>query len=132
MLAPLIGPLELRLELPPNISPNISPNICREKEQYVIGIDRGERNLLYVSVVNSKGEIVEQYSLNSIINEHQGKTFENDYHELLAKREEERDKARKSWKTIANIKELKEGYMSQVVNKLVKLMLKYNAVRFIS
>lgn len=106
----------------------VNEAVCREKEQYVIGIDRGERNLLYVSVVNSKGEIVEQYSLNGIINEHQGKTFENDYHELLAKREEERDKARKSWKTIANIKELKEGYMSQVVNKLVKLMLKYNAV----
>lgn len=30
-------------------------------DNYVIGIDRGERNLLYVSVINSKGKIMEQY-----------------------------------------------------------------------
>lgn len=32
----------------------------------MIGIDRGERNLLYVSVINKKGKIVEQKSFNMI------------------------------------------------------------------
>ena len=43
-------------------------------DSYVIGIDRGERHLLYISVIDSSGKIVEQYSLNSIINEYNGKT----------------------------------------------------------
>ena len=95
---------------------------------HIIGIDRGERNLLYISVIDMKGNIKEQYSLNEIVNEYNGQTFKTDYHALLQKREDERDKQRKSWGTIENIKELKEGYMSQVVHKLVQLMLKYNAV----
>lgn len=35
---------------------------------------------------------------------------------------------RQSWKEIETIKELKEGYISQVINKIKKLILKYNAV----
>ena len=95
---------------------------------HVIGIDRGERHLLYITVVNSKGEIVEQCSLNTIKNEYNNIEHENDYHELLDRKEKERENARKSWGTIENIKELKEGYMSQVVHKLVQLMIKYNAI----
>jgi CRISPR-associated protein Cpf1 len=87
---------------------------------HIIGIDRGERHLLYISVINSKGEIVEQRTLN-VIND-------TNYHALLDEREDARNKARKSWNTIQNIKEIKEGYMSQVVNVLTKLMLKYNAI----
>ena len=54
---------------------------------YAIGIDRGERNLLYACVVNSRGEIVKQVPLNFVGN--------TDYHQLLAKREEERMNSRK-------------------------------------
>lgn len=96
----------------------------------IIGIDRGERHLLYVTVIDSSGKIIDkqQFSLNEIVNEYNGKTHKVNYHDLLAKKEEERDKQRKSWSTIANIKELKEGYMSQVVHKITELMFKYNAV----
>ena len=94
----------------------------------VIGIDRGERNLIYLTVVNSKGELLEQISLNEIVNEYKGETYKTDYHSLLNKKEEERNKARKSWGTIENIKELKEGYMSQVIHKITDLMIKYNAI----
>jgi CRISPR-associated protein Cpf1 len=94
----------------------------------VIGIDRGERNLIYLTVINSKGEILEQISLNEIVNEYKGETYRTNYHDLLNKKEEERNKARKNWGTIENIKDLKEGYMSQVVHKITDLMLKYNAI----
>lgn len=97
-------------------------------DNYVIGIDRGERHLLYVTVINSKGEIVEQYSLNQIVNEYNGKNHTVDYHELLNKKEEERKKARQNWTTIENIKELKEGYISQVVHKICQLVVKYDAI----
>ena len=92
----------------------------------VIGIDRGERNLLYVVVINSEGKILEQISLNSIINKEYD--IETNYHALLDEREDDRNKARKDWNTIENIKELKTGYLSQVVNVVAKLVLKYNAI----
>lgn len=93
---------------------------------HVIGIDRGEKNLLYVVVVDPRGKIVEQISLNSIINEEYNIT--TDYRSLLKKKEQERDKARKDWKTIENIKDLKEGYLAQVVHVITALVTKYNAV----
>ncbi len=94
-------------------------------DNYVIGIDRGERNLIYISVINSNGEIVEQMSLNEIISDN-GYTV--DYQKLLNKKEKDRDEARKNWTSVENIKELKEGYISQVVHKICELVVKYDAV----
>ncbi|MBZ0202083.1 MAG: type V CRISPR-associated protein Cas12a/Cpf1, partial [Ignavibacteria bacterium] len=94
----------------------------------LIGIDRGERNLVYYSVINQKSQILDQGTLNSIQNENKENKYKTDYLKMLDIRESERDKARKSWQTIGRIKELKEGYISQVVHKLVKLMLRHNAV----
>ena len=95
---------------------------------HFIGIDRGERHLLYVTVIDSKGQIKDQFSLNRIYNMYKGKEYETDYRSLLAKREDERQKERQSWNTIESIKELKQGYLSQVVHKIASLMIKYHAV----
>lgn len=95
---------------------------------HVIGIDRGERHLLYLVVIDAKGNIVEQFSLNSIANEINGDTCKTDYHGLLDIREQERQEARKSWDTIEKIKNLKEGYLSQVVHRIANMMVKYNAI----
>ncbi len=92
---------------------------------YVIGIDRGERNLIYISVINGNGEIVEQMSLNEIISDN---GYKVDYQKLLDNKEKERDEARKSWGSVENIKELKEGYLSQVVHKICELVVKYDAI----
>ena len=92
----------------------------------IIGLDRGERHLIYLTLINQKGEILLQESLNNITAENHPIT--TSYHELLNKKEKERDEARKSWGTIENIKELKEGYISQVVHKIAKLMVQYNAI----
>lgn len=94
----------------------------------VIGIDRGERNLIYLTVVNSMGDLKEQISLNKIINVYDDKEMITDYHKLLDEKEKQRERARESWKTIENIKELKEGYLSQVIHKIVELMDKYKAI----
>lgn len=90
-----------------------------------IGIDRGEKHLVYYSVVNQKGEIFEQGSFNVIKDETSGK--EHDYAKKLEKKAGNRDEARKNWTTIGTIKELKDGYISQVVRKIVDLAVKYNA-----
>lgn len=92
--------------------------------KHIIGIDRGERHLLYLSMIDLKGRIIKQFSLNVVKNEYK----ETDYHNLLDNREADRDKARKNWQTIEGIKDLKEGYLSQVVHIISQLMIKYQAI----
>jgi CRISPR-associated protein Cpf1 len=111
-----------------NINPLVNAYLKESNATHVIGIDRGERHLLYLSLIDMKGNIVEQYSLNEIVNEYKGNTYRTNYHDLLDAKEKQRDEARRSWQTIENIKELKEGYMSQVIHKIAELMVKYNAI----
>lgn len=120
--------LNSQAENKPYINERIKKLIKDTDDIYVIGIDRGERNLIYVSVIDPKGNIIEQKSLNIIRSYNKGNTCITDYKELLSKREKERDQARKSWKTIESIKELKEGYLSQVVHEITNLVVKYNAI----
>ena len=110
------------------LNEDVNRCIKNTKDVYVIGINRGERHLLYLSVLDPKGNIVEQYSLNEIVSEYQGMAHHVNYHDLLDAKERERDAARKNWDTIENIKELKEGYISQVIHKITQLMLKYHAI----
>lgn len=104
----------------------------RNPEVKIIGIDRGERHLLYYTVIDQKGNILEQGSLNQIHNSYTsaGRVVEHNinYRDLLHEKEKGREEARKNWETIENIKELKAGYLSQIVNLLSNLMIKYNAV----
>lgn len=111
-----------------NINPIVQDVIKQGGFSHIIGIDRGERHLLYLSLIDLKGNIVKQMTLNEIINEYKGQTYKTNYHDLLAKREGDRTEARRSWETIETIKELKEGYLSQVVHIISKMMVKYNAI----
>ncbi|MGI5832842.1 MAG: type V CRISPR-associated protein Cas12a/Cpf1 [Thermoguttaceae bacterium] len=95
----------------------------------VLGIDRGERNLIYITLVDQDGKILLQKSLNQVeYTRSDNKVNRYDYHEKLGQREKERDKSRKSWKTIGTIKELKEGYISQIVHEIAKIVVEHSAV----
>lgn len=50
------------------------------------------------------------------------------YDKLLDSKEKERDNARKNWDTIENIKELKEGYLSQVIHQICEYVVEYDAI----
>ena len=101
-----------------------------EGEVKIIGIDRGEKNLAYYSVIDSKGIIIDSNSFNKIdMLDKDGKIMKTvDYAKIIKERAGSRDEARKNWKTIENIKELKNGYVSQVVRKICDLILKYDAI----
>lgn len=111
-----------------NINLLVNEYIRQSDDLHIIGIDRGERHLLYLTVIDLQGRIKEQYSLNEIANTYNGNEYRTNYHDLLSKREDERMKARQSWQTIENIKDLKEGYLSQVIHKISELIVKYNAI----
>ena len=111
-----------------DINNKVREYIKENNNLHIIGIDRGERHLLYLTVINLQGNIKEQYSLNEIINNYNGNTYKTNYHDLLTDREEKRKKERPSWKSIENIKDLKEGYLRQEIHKITELMVKYNAI----
>lgn len=106
----------------------VNEYIRQSNDLHIIGIDRGERHLLYLTVIDMRGQIKEQYSLNEIINIHNNNEYRTNYHDLLVKREKGRLKSQQSWQDRENIKELKEGYLSQVIHKISELMVRYNAI----
>jgi CRISPR-associated protein Cpf1 len=101
-------------------------NPIQDENLRIIGIDRGERNLLYVCEINGKGEIVKQFSLN-IVADDEKPEIKTDYQGLLTKREQERNENRKSWQPLENIANLKKGYLSQAVHQICKLAVDENA-----
>ena len=107
-----------------NINPRVNNFLKDNPDVNIIGIDRGERHLLYFTLINQKGEILKQDTLNIIANEKQ----KVDYHSLLDKKEGDRAIARQEWGVIETIKEMKEGYLSQVIHKLTNLMIANNAI----
>lgn len=107
---------------------NVQKALVSDPTVKVIGIDRGERHLLYLSLINQKGEIELQKTLNLVELNRNGQTIQVDYQQKLTLKEMERDNARKNWKTINNIKEIKEGYLSAVVHEIAKMMVEHNAI----
>lgn len=86
----------------------------------IIGIDRGERHLIYLTLINQRGEILKQKTFNTV--------NQFNYHEKLTQREKERDEARKSWSSIGKIKDLKEGFLSAVIHEIATMMVENNAI----
>lgn len=86
----------------------------------IMGIDRGERNLLYLSIINPHGKIIHQQDLNVMngIN----------YQERLEEAEKERQHARQNWQSIEGIRNLKAGYLSFAVHEIARLLVKHNAL----
>ena len=111
----------------PNINEHVLDIIRHHGIDHVIGIDRGERHLLYLSLIDLKGRIIKQMTLNEI-KQQTGGNYGTNYKELLAAREGNRAEARRNWKKIENIKDLKAGYLSQVVHVIAQMMVEYNAI----
>lgn len=111
-----------------NINAQVLDLIRQGGIKHIIGIDRGERHLLYLSLIDLKGNIVKQMTLNDIVNEYKGNTYATNYKDLLTTREGDRTDARRNWKKLENIKDLKAGYLSQVVHIIAKMMVKYQAI----
>jgi CRISPR-associated protein Cpf1 len=94
--------------------------ISKDSSANVIGIDRGEKHLAFYSVINRDSKIIASGSFNEINGVK--------YFEMLRMREKERLEQRRSWKAISQIKDLKRGYISQVVHQLAELVIEHNAI----
>jgi len=92
----------------------------KENDVNFIWIDRWEKNLLYICLIDKNWNIKEVKSLNEIM-------WVN-YKDKLVDKEKWRDQERKSWEEIETIKELKEWYISQVVHYVAKMAVENDAI----
>ena len=127
--------------------------VKNSKKINIIGIDRGEKHLLYYSLINADGKIEKIKSLNAVSengdfidpdileefeeNEKIKWRYKNqkgkyekvtDYQKKLAKIEENKQEQRKNWQTIEGIKNMKKGYLSLVVKKIADMAIENNAI----
>ncbi len=102
------------------LNQRVNAHIKDNPDVHIIGIDRGERNLIYMSLIDQDGKILNQEEFNLMNN--------MDYHQKLDQRERNRDHERKSWNSIESIKDLKNGYLSQVIHKITTIMVEKNAI----
>lgn len=107
---------------------NVRTFLAHNRGVCVIGIDRGEKHLLYYSVINQKGEIIDQGSLNTIKKEGSEDGGVVDYYQKLVDCEKRRVTNQQSWEPARKIKDLKSGYVSQAVHVVCELIYKYKAI----
>src|SRR3989344_5958259 len=133
----------------PRMNNLINDTLKKQKDVNFLGIDRGEKHLAYYSLIDRNGNIKEQGTLNMPFLDKQGKQRIikadkrtigedekeqikivdcKDYNDLLDARAGDRDYARLNWQAIRTIKELKDGYISQVVRKICDLAIQHNAL----
>lgn len=93
----------------------------------IIGIDRGEKHLIYYAGIDQKGNLLKDKQGNPIIGSLNTINGVN-YYKLLEDRAKDREKAKQDWQNIEGIKDLKKGYISLVVRKLADLMIEHNAI----
>lgn len=116
------------------INDDVLEYLHKRDDVHIIGLDRGERHLIYLTMINKDGKIVDnmQFSLNELQRRYKINGNEEiqkiNYQKLLDTREVSRTEARRNWQTIENIKNLKEGYLSLIVHQLAKLMIEKNAI----
>ncbi len=99
---------------------NVNSFLAKNPNINIIGVDRGEKHLAYYSVINQKQEILESGSLNELNGV--------DYGKKLEEKAGHRKFQRQDWSEVENIKDLKKGYISQVVRKLADLAIRHNAI----
>lgn len=93
----------------------------------IIGIDRGEKHLIYYAGINQKGEFLKDEKGGLVLGSLNTINGVN-YAQKLEERAKGREKAKQDWQEIENIKDLKKGYISLVVRELADLIIKYNAI----
>ena len=98
------------------VNPEISDALQLSDNLQFIGIDRGEKHLVYSCTIDKNGRIVKC--------NHHDNINGTDYVQKLEAIAAERIIAKKNWQQQSKIRDLKEGYISHVVHRLVEETIK--------
>lgn len=86
----------------------------------ILGINRGENNLIYATLVDADGKIIEQRGLNVLAG--------FNYHSQIGDRERDMKELQRKWLDSGKIRELKEGYLSVALAEVVSMAFENEAV----
>lgn len=96
------------------------------KIRKIIWLDRWEKHLVYLSLIDENWKIEFSKTLNFAWKDKDWNAV--DYKKKLNDIEKERLEQRKTWKEISTIKNLKQWYISQIIKEIVDLAIKENAI----
>jgi len=105
---------------PVNLNAVVLDDIRNGNLKSIVSIKTGQDNLLWVCVTDMEGNIKKQYPLNVIDN--------NDYREKISARQNEMKSGNKEWRPGADIKSLKEGYLTLAIRKIVDAVFENDAI----
>lgn len=113
------------------VNAKITDALQQSKNLNFIGIDRGEKHLVYSCTIDKDGKIIKgkchDHDIISVIRKDKdGKdiTHKTNYVQKLEAVADERIIAKKNWQAQNKIKDLKNGYISHVVHHLVEETIK--------
>ena len=111
------------------VNPQITDALQQSDNLQFIGIDRGEKHLVYSCTIDKNGKIIKckHHDIISVTTkDKEGKNIEHktDYVQKLEAVADERIIAKKNWQAQNKIKDLKSGYISHVVHRLVEETIK--------
>lgn len=86
----------------------------------IMSVYYGGANLAYIMIIDQSGSVLYQKAYNQF-NQYR-------YDEAIALREKERKEARRSWRNLQAIKNLKQGFMSALIHEITCLLEKYNSI----
>lgn len=122
--------VEINSKLPEycNLNNTVRTIIKKSNNYNIMGISRGINNLLFAVIVDSKGNILHKESFNIIKSNYNNNNYNVDYFDKIEKRNDENQKAKQDWASIEEIKYIKRGYISQVVQRICELIVGYDAI----
>lgn len=94
--------------------------VAGDPDLRILGINRGERNLVYATVIDRAGRIVEQRGFNVMDG--------IDWRARLDAAEKRRTGQRRGWKAVEGIATVKDAYIGRVVREVVDMMARHRAV----
>ena len=104
----------------PEVNEKITNALQQSEKLQFIGIDRGEKHLVYSCTIDKDSKIIKCQPHDSIKG--------TDYVKKLEAVADERIVAKKNWQAQNKIKDLKSGYISHVVHSLVEEAIKSDGV----
>ena len=113
----------------PEVNAKITDSLQQSENLQFIGIDRGEKHLVYSCTIDKNGKIIKckHHDIISVTTkDKEGKNVEHktDYVQKLEAVAGERIIAKKNWQAQNKIRDLKAGYISHVVHRLVEEIIK--------
>jgi len=102
------------------VNEKVREDIKAGKFKYITSVKGGMDNLLWVCVTDLKGNIVEQFPINTIGN--------TDWREKISIRQQEMKEGNKNWTPGTDIRTLKEGYLSLAIKLVYDTIMKYESL----